>query len=208
MEDLVRDTTQRHPKQMYMRHSDVLRKCGDDSTVLAIRGLAGTTLEVPDPDEGLLAGSVGGDRGEGACANRRYEMHLKSERGAIDVYLISQLPPTSSMEHYHESVVTEGKAVASDSGAVQEMPLRQSDNRAGRSASGRECGEAWGGGGARGPLLKSEGASSFNGPVKSPHGMRGSFKAQKSPSKLDPVRPHLVSLFFSAVRHFGGALSC
>lgn len=91
VESMVTQITQASPRQMYMRHADILKECRKQDTVLAIRGLAGTTLEVPDPDEGTANG------------DRRYEMHLTSERGAIDVYLISQLPASSSIEHFEES---------------------------------------------------------------------------------------------------------
>uniref|UniRef100_A0A7S2C998 E2F/DP family winged-helix DNA-binding domain-containing protein n=1 Tax=Octactis speculum TaxID=3111310 RepID=A0A7S2C998_9STRA len=109
MEDNLHAITQRNPKRMYMRHADILVECGEKNTVLAIRGLAGTTLEVPDPDEGMKDGE------------RRYEMYLKSDRGAIDVYLISQLPETSRIEHFEESEPA-GRGVPTPIGPVIEPP--------------------------------------------------------------------------------------
>ena len=187
MEEMVHDTTQRHPKQMYMRHSDVLKKCSRDNTVLAIRGLAGTTLEVPDPDEGL---------GSSPDVPRRYEMHLKSERGPIDVYLISQLPATSSMEHYQESEVTEGKAVSADSGAVQEMPLRQSQNAGGEGLGG-ERQDAISIGKGRGVCIATEPSHAWTGHHGGANTTRGNIKDHKSPSKLDPVG--LRTIYHSSV---------
>jgi transcription factor E2F3 len=109
MEEAVHRTTQTHARRMYVRHGDVLAHCGGGATVLAVRGLAGTTLEVPDPDEGMPANE------------RRFEMRLKSERGPIDVYLVSTLPPTSTIEHFQESVEDRGKALPAAVGSVQEI---------------------------------------------------------------------------------------
>lgn len=49
------------------------------NTVMAIRAPQGTTLEVPDPDEGMPEGE------------RRYQIYLKSPRGPIDVYVVSKV---------------------------------------------------------------------------------------------------------------------
>lgn len=46
---------------------------------MAIRAPQGTTLEVPDPDEGMPEGE------------RRYQIYLKSPRGPIDVYVVSKV---------------------------------------------------------------------------------------------------------------------
>lgn len=52
----------------------------EDKTVIAVRAPTGTTLEVPDPDDGKPEG------------RKRYQMFLRSVNGPIDVYLISSLP--------------------------------------------------------------------------------------------------------------------
>ena len=177
LEELVHDTTLKNPKQMYMRHSDVLKHAGERDTVLAIRALAGTTLEVPDPDVGME------DDPEG---QRRYEVHLKSERGPIDVYLVSQLPPTSSLEHFRESDTTECKAIPAESGPMSEMPLRLSAVSVAQTQQRRDLGVAK----SNGAMRSSAGVGVASGVVhisKSPHHLRGSYKPQRSPSKLDPV---------------------
>ena len=51
--------------------------CGPAETILALRAPSGTTLEVPDPDEGLAAGQ------------RRFQIFLRSQDGPVDVYMIS-----------------------------------------------------------------------------------------------------------------------
>jgi hypothetical protein len=51
----------------------------DNQTLIAIKAPAGTTLEVPDPDEGMSNGK------------RRYEIWLENEnRNPIDVILLSK----------------------------------------------------------------------------------------------------------------------
>ncbi|ETW00364.1 hypothetical protein H310_07009 [Aphanomyces invadans] len=49
-----------------------------DQSIMAIKAPPGTTLEVPDPDEGMPPGS------------RRFQIFLKSNEGPVDVYLVSQ----------------------------------------------------------------------------------------------------------------------
>lgn len=114
MEDSLHSTTQANPAQLYVRHGDVLEQYGKRDTVLAIRGLAGTTLEVPDPDDAANGGE------------RRFEMRLKSARGPIDVFLI-QLPDEASIQHFEECD-KDGKAKRSDRGSVQEAVPHISGN--------------------------------------------------------------------------------
>lgn len=69
----------------YVTNSDIRNlPCFSRTTVIAIKAPAGTTLEVPDPDEGM-------DRGA-----RRFQIYLKSVSGPIDVYIISKLPEDTS----------------------------------------------------------------------------------------------------------------
>lgn len=64
----------------FVTHDDIRNlRSMDGDTIVAIKAPGGTTLEVPDPDEGMEDG------------NRRYQIFLKSSMGAIDVFLISQL---------------------------------------------------------------------------------------------------------------------
>ncbi|GLE05983.1 hypothetical protein PINS_up015194 [Pythium insidiosum] len=65
----------------YITHDDMrsLSRFKDQS-VMAIKAPPGTTLEVPDPDEGMPPGQ------------RRFQIFLKSTDGPVDVYLVRQLP--------------------------------------------------------------------------------------------------------------------
>ncbi|CAK4068362.1 unnamed protein product [Aphanomyces euteiches] len=49
-----------------------------EQSIMAVKAPPGTTLEVPDPDEGMPPGS------------RRFQIFLKSNEGPVDVYLVSQ----------------------------------------------------------------------------------------------------------------------
>ena len=64
----------------FVTHDDIRGlPCFRQNTVMAIKAPAGTTLEVPDPDEGMTNG------------NRRFQIFLKSETGPIEVFLVSQV---------------------------------------------------------------------------------------------------------------------
>lgn len=54
--------------------------CSSGETILAIRAPSGTTLEVPDPDEGL--------HGTG---KRRFQIFLRSQDGAVSTFLVSSV---------------------------------------------------------------------------------------------------------------------
>lgn len=67
----------------YITHDDVRKiACFSEDTLLAVKAPFGSTLEVPDPDEGMAPG----------C--RRYEIQLTSRSGPIDVFLIQDNPST------------------------------------------------------------------------------------------------------------------
>lgn len=62
---------------MYIRKDDLTSlKDLKDETVIAVRAPAGTTLDVPDPNDGMTPGS------------RKYQMYFKSPGGKVDVFLI------------------------------------------------------------------------------------------------------------------------
>ncbi|TYZ62026.1 hypothetical protein PybrP1_011528 [[Pythium] brassicae (nom. inval.)] len=64
----------------YITHEDMRRlESFRDQSVMAIKAPPGTTLEVPDPDEGMPSGK------------RRFQIFLKSTDGPVDVYLVRQL---------------------------------------------------------------------------------------------------------------------
>merc|ERR1712147_218735 len=72
-------------------------------TILAIRAPSGTTLEVPDPDEGL--------HGTG---RRRFQIFLKSHNDPVSVFLVSSNTPMTTagdtMEINPNRVNNEGSA--------------------------------------------------------------------------------------------------
>ena len=62
---------------MYIRKDDLTSlKDLKDETVIAVRAPAGTTLDVPDPNDGMTPGS------------RKYQMYFKSPGEKVDVFLI------------------------------------------------------------------------------------------------------------------------
>lgn len=81
------------PRLAYITHDDIRRiGCLSEDTLLAVKAPFGSTLEVPDPDEGMPPG------------RRRYEIQLTSRTGPIDVFLIQDnpigtniAPPTSGL---------------------------------------------------------------------------------------------------------------
>ena len=83
----------------YVTHDDI-RTIGSftEDTVIAIKAPSGTTLEVPDPDEGM------------EYPQRRYQIYLKSQSGPVEVFLVSQVDerPTS------ESAMDLGSATTGD----------------------------------------------------------------------------------------------
>jgi len=72
-------------RMAYLSHLDIRGiDCFKDDTLLAVKAPYGSTLEVPDPDEGMPSGE------------RRYEIQLNSRSGPIDVFLIQDIPSSNS----------------------------------------------------------------------------------------------------------------
>jgi len=66
-------------RHAYVTHDDVRSIAAfAPDTVIAIKAPSGTTLEVPDPDEGM------------EYPQRRYQIYLKSHSGPVEVFLVSQ----------------------------------------------------------------------------------------------------------------------
>jgi len=62
----------------HMTHDDIRNIASfAQDTVIAIKAPSGTTLEVPDPDEGM------------EYPQRRYQIYLKSASGPVEVFLVS-----------------------------------------------------------------------------------------------------------------------
>merc|ERR1719198_1331448 len=76
-------------------------------TVLAIRAPAGTTLEVPDPDEGL--------HGTG---KRRFQIFLRSQDGAVTTFLVSSARDDSQTMPSKPSAPTPNACPASASASA------------------------------------------------------------------------------------------
>ena len=77
-------------------------------TVIAIKAPSGTTLEVPDPDEGM------------EHPQRRYQIYLKSQTGPVEVFLVS---PTNEIQDGEtgERNQRHGKAVDGSPTATNEV---------------------------------------------------------------------------------------
>ena len=68
-----------HKGSLYIAEDDIKEiPCLASETLVAVRAPHGTTLEVPDPDEG-------GDGGD----EKRYQIFLKSAAGPVEVFLVS-----------------------------------------------------------------------------------------------------------------------
>jgi len=71
----------------YVTHEDIRSILAfAPDTVIAIKAPSGTTLEVPDPDEGM------------EYPQRRYQIYLKSTAGAVEVFLVSAQPDGDDRE--------------------------------------------------------------------------------------------------------------
>ncbi|KAF1333643.1 Transcription factor, partial [Globisporangium splendens] len=93
-------------------------------SVMAIKAPPGTTLEVPDPDEGMPSGK------------RRFQIFLKSTDGPVDVYLVRQLEekeavpaaaaaaPAAEAQTPPPTAVLDQRSYDSDSGLFKLAPLK------------------------------------------------------------------------------------
>ncbi|KAF4315880.1 hypothetical protein BBO99_00009071 [Phytophthora kernoviae] len=76
----------------YVTHDDMRRQESfADQSVMAIKAPPGTTLEVPDPDEGMPSGK------------RRFQVFLKSTDGPVDVYLVRRMADENESENIEDS---------------------------------------------------------------------------------------------------------
>ena len=94
-------------------------------SLIVIRGPRGTSLEVPDPDEGMSGG------------NRRYEIHLKSTNGAIEVILLENKQNKWNVDDGDRGSGAQQRALghpggaSTSSDAILDDPYRQSGARRG-----------------------------------------------------------------------------
>lgn len=81
MTKMMQDEQEQNTRLMYVTQEDLGKlPCFEQQTVIAIRAPQGTTLEVPDPDEGMQDG------------NRKFQVQLNSTNGPVDIYLVSTPP--------------------------------------------------------------------------------------------------------------------
>ncbi|CAI5731850.1 unnamed protein product [Peronospora destructor] len=100
----------------YVTHDDMRREESfADQSVMAIKAPPGTTLEVPDPDEGMPAGK------------RRFQVFLKSTDGPVDVYLVRQIANEKEAEDIGDSAKEARDLLAHDS-PVPSMNQQRSYN--------------------------------------------------------------------------------
>ena len=110
----------------YITHDDIRRiGCFSEDTLLAVKAPFGSTLEVPDPDEGMTPG------------RRRYEIQLTSRSGPIDVFLIqdnaipapaananaSTLPPSTALDSAPATDVNDGTLLAGEDVLLKHFQL-------------------------------------------------------------------------------------
>lgn len=108
LRELADDTS--NAQYAYVTHEDVRNiPAFAPDTVIAIKAPSGTTLEVPDPDEGM------------EYPQRRYQIYLKSHKGPIEVFLVS----TADGEDESEAV-NAAEAAAADSGQRSSKRPRES----------------------------------------------------------------------------------
>mmetsp|Transcript_13131 Transcript_13131/g.21529 ORF Transcript_13131/g.21529 Transcript_13131/m.21529 type:complete len:643 (-) Transcript_13131:53-1981(-) len=106
---------------MYIRKDD-LTSLADlkDDTVIAVRAPAGTTLDVPDPNDGMTPGS------------RKYQMYFKSPDEKIDVFLIQygDVKNTSKCngEKSHDFGNTSSKRMSPSTGTSDRKRQRREDS--------------------------------------------------------------------------------
>jgi len=75
------DEEEENTRLMYVTQEDLGKlPCLEQQTVIAIKAPKGTTLEVPDPDDGMPEGE------------RKFEVQLNSANGPVDIYLVSAPP--------------------------------------------------------------------------------------------------------------------
>ena len=79
-----------HPPGVHPSVHSTSYKHTQGETVIAIRAPQGTTLEVPDPDEGMQDGE------------RRYEVQLMSRNGPVDIFLVKN-PSTEGVSWIKQS---------------------------------------------------------------------------------------------------------
>jgi transcription factor E2F3 len=109
----------------YVTHEDVRSiPAFAPDTVIAIKAPSGTTLEVPDPDEGM------------EFPQRRYQIFLKSQSGPVEVFVVSQ---TEGEEGGDGSAPGATAATATSVAADSPAAADEATSSGGRRSSKRKC---------------------------------------------------------------------
>ncbi|XP_074289557.1 transcription factor E2FB-like [Silene latifolia] len=99
-------------KWLFVTEEDIKAvPCFQNETLIAVKAPHGTTLEVPDPDEGV------------DCPQRRYRIVLRSTMGPIDVYLVSQFE-----EKFEEINAGEAPSNEPSTSGYNEQPTVEPNN--------------------------------------------------------------------------------
>mmetsp|Transcript_59011 Transcript_59011/g.97562 ORF Transcript_59011/g.97562 Transcript_59011/m.97562 type:complete len:389 (+) Transcript_59011:24-1190(+) len=132
----------------YVTHEDIRNiQSFNADTVIAIKAPSGTTLEVPDPDEGM------------DYPQRRYQIYLKSQTGAIEVFLVSQLdeadglPSDSTLKDAGRDKPATSTACASEQHLASAAAAASSADQSHTSANGKRAREGSGASGAEVPAV-------------------------------------------------------
>lgn len=113
LRELADDET--NAQYAYVTHEDVRNiPAFAPDTVIAIKAPSGTTLEVPDPDEGM------------EYPQRRYQIYLKSQSGPVEVFLVS----TAEGEGEDGGAASTSAAALTDAPAADAADATRSSKRA------------------------------------------------------------------------------
>jgi len=108
----------------YVTHEDVRAiPAFAPDTVIAIKAPSGTTLEVPDPDEGM------------EFPQRRYQIYLKSQSGPVEVFVVST---AEGEEEGGAGAASAAKADEADAGRRSSKRARDGAGAGSESPSARE----------------------------------------------------------------------
>ena len=132
----------------YVTHEDVRSiPAFAPDTVIAIKAPSGTTLEVPDPDEGM------------EYPQRRYQIYLKSHSGPVEVFLVSQAGEEAAAEASADAAVEAAAAAEGDAAERSSKRSRTDSDGAdvGSPSGGNRAAAAQGGDGAGGSSSAGEG---------------------------------------------------
>jgi len=153
----------------YVTHEDV-RSIGAfaSDTVIAIKAPSGTTLEVPDPDEGM------------EYPQRRYQIYLRSQSGPVEVFLVS---------HQEDEAAVASTSTASASGAGASTDAPSITDAAGAASSTEQQG-----GRRSSKRVRPDGSMSNTASPQRARGVATSSSAAASSSAMPGLHEGLLKL--------------